>query len=251
MHMKNHSERITPLPLYQIVKNDLRQKIITGALRDGVCLPTEKELCNQYGYSRATIRTAIELLAEEDLVIKIRGNGTFVTFSPPGGSKGSELRIDFCQLSPQNDETSIRMLSYNTIEASDTICKRLGIPRQTLVQQIGRLIMVDDAPQAIQVVYATEEMLPHLFDHLSSNASIERALENYGMAALTSDLTFRSSAATSEEATLLSYVIGGPTFSFEICHRQRLCQTIAFSTMTWRADNLVFHAEVDANEQLR
>ncbi|AEB06572.1 transcriptional regulator, GntR family [Coriobacterium glomerans PW2] len=248
--MENCNERSKPMPLYQIVKNDLRQKIITGALHDGECLPTERELAKQYGYSLSTIRKGIELLVEEDLLIKIRGTGTFVTLSQVFASKRSALLIDMSDLSQLGPTTAIRILSCGTVEASPTICRQLRLPEQSAVQQIERLIMVDDAPRAIEVVYGGEEQLPNLFISLTENVSIARVLRRYGMTNLTTDLTLHSTAATPEEAKQLSYISGGPTFSLDLRYLLQDDHPVAFSTMIWRADSMSFHAKIDAGGQL-
>jgi len=55
--------------------------ILSGALDPGTALPTEPELANQYGVSRAVIRDATRLLLARGLVDVRHGRGVFVTHS--------------------------------------------------------------------------------------------------------------------------------------------------------------------------
>jgi DNA-binding GntR family transcriptional regulator len=44
----------------------------------GASLPSEKELCEELGVSRNTVRRAYELLGDEGLVVRRQGVGAFV-----------------------------------------------------------------------------------------------------------------------------------------------------------------------------
>jgi GntR family transcriptional regulator len=55
-------------PQYQLIANDLRQRIDRRELPPGSQVPTEKELANSYGCSRNTVRQALQALAHEGLI---------------------------------------------------------------------------------------------------------------------------------------------------------------------------------------
>jgi GntR family transcriptional regulator len=67
------------MPKWRLIAEDLRKEIELGELGgDGAALPTELDLQNQYGASRATVRDAIKVLAARGLVYTRSGQGTFV-----------------------------------------------------------------------------------------------------------------------------------------------------------------------------
>ncbi len=66
------------IPLYEQIYEEIREKIEERGYRVGDRLPSEKELSEQYHVSRITSKKAVELLAEEGLVTRIPGKGTFV-----------------------------------------------------------------------------------------------------------------------------------------------------------------------------
>lgn len=56
---------------------EIRQRILSGEIAVGEQLPNELQLAEQYGVSRAVVREAIRMLAQEGLVEVRRGLGTF------------------------------------------------------------------------------------------------------------------------------------------------------------------------------
>lgn len=78
--------------LYMQLLNTIEQ----GQLKPGDKLPTEAELASQ-GYSRNTVRQALELLADEGRIIKRRGSGSIVTpkAANPGTGNVAVIVQDF------------------------------------------------------------------------------------------------------------------------------------------------------------
>jgi DNA-binding GntR family transcriptional regulator len=63
---------------YERVAMYLRSLIRRDRRKPGVRLPSEKELCDELGVSRNTVRRAYELLVAEGLVVRRQGVGAFV-----------------------------------------------------------------------------------------------------------------------------------------------------------------------------
>lgn len=60
------------------VLNELEEEILSGRLPAGSKLPSERQLAEQYGVSRPTIRQALLTLAERHLIDIFPGRGSFV-----------------------------------------------------------------------------------------------------------------------------------------------------------------------------
>ena len=70
LQRENASERLL---------NDVRARILSGELKRGAKIPTEKELAVAYGVSGATVREAVRGLATARLVEVRHGSGAYVT----------------------------------------------------------------------------------------------------------------------------------------------------------------------------
>ena len=63
---------------YLTIAQDLRNFILSHQSITTYKLPTEQEMCEKYGVSRQTIRQALMLLEEENLIIRIQGSGAYI-----------------------------------------------------------------------------------------------------------------------------------------------------------------------------
>lgn len=69
---------------YQLLADRLREELTRNSGRPGYKLPTEQELSRQYHLSRQTVRHALALLAEEGLIQRRQGSGSYATGLLPG-----------------------------------------------------------------------------------------------------------------------------------------------------------------------
>ncbi len=79
---------------YLDLKNYLCRQIYEGIFQDGEKIPSERQLALDYEVSRITVRKALEILEEEDLVVREVGNGTRVTLK----NYGNETSLDMIAL---------------------------------------------------------------------------------------------------------------------------------------------------------
>ncbi|MEO0575432.1 MAG: GntR family transcriptional regulator [Pseudomonadota bacterium] len=70
----------SPVPLYYQIYQQLRRRIIAGAIPSGSVIPGEERLANQYGVSRVTTNNALRQLVLEGLLQRERGVGNIVVY---------------------------------------------------------------------------------------------------------------------------------------------------------------------------
>lgn len=68
---------------YRQLAGVLRKRIRNGELPPGRRMPSEKDLHDEFGLARETVRRALALLRLEGLVEVRQGHGTFVVEVPP------------------------------------------------------------------------------------------------------------------------------------------------------------------------
>lgn len=66
------------MPLYHQLESELVERINSGEFKAGDTLPTEEQICAQYGVSRITVRRALDAMIASGLITRRRGVGTFV-----------------------------------------------------------------------------------------------------------------------------------------------------------------------------
>lgn len=81
--------------------SQIRQLILSGALKPGDRIPASRQLAADLGVARGTVTTAIDMLASEDLLVARKGAGVFVSGTRPGpGNFGAGLSSDFVAVAP-------------------------------------------------------------------------------------------------------------------------------------------------------
>lgn len=85
--------------LYQQVARAIATAINDGRYGPGDKLPSERELADDFGVSRPTIRDAMIALEFQGLVEARQGSGVYVTASaPPGGDDPAEVEVGALEL---------------------------------------------------------------------------------------------------------------------------------------------------------
>lgn len=64
--------------LYKQIGQHIRDRIVSGQLRPADRIPSEQELMDEFKVSKITVKNALTELADEGLVVRIQGKGTFV-----------------------------------------------------------------------------------------------------------------------------------------------------------------------------
>lgn len=77
-----------PIPRYVQLADLMRQRIAKGFWPRGNAIPSIDKLMAEFDVARVTVRQAIQILAQEGLLLPQRGRGTFVTAEP-----GRERRL--------------------------------------------------------------------------------------------------------------------------------------------------------------
>lgn len=95
------------------LEHDLRRDIYRRQLLPGEKLSSELQLARKYHISRSTVRKALDSLADEGLISKVRGSGTFVA------AKKTEMRLH--SFSPTTRNHQILFLSFSTAFSEETL----------------------------------------------------------------------------------------------------------------------------------
>lgn len=143
----------------------LRQRIVSGEWPPGTALPAETRLAAEHGVALGTLRRAFDLMAEQGLIERQHGKGTFVR----GGLSGAPMLRFFRFSTGDGEVPQSRILSRQMVMASAEVARRLGVARGDPVLRLHRLRSIDGHPRLFEEIWLP---LP-LFQPLSSGPPAE------------------------------------------------------------------------------
>lgn len=142
-------DRRSPLPLWAQVLDDLRVRMAAGEFE--VAFPTDRQLIDEYGVSRHTVRDAVRRLQEEGLLERERGRGTFVR-APDIEQPVGVLYSLFRSVEDQGYEQRSTVLELDRRTDAEA-AGHLGLPPSTALVYLRRLRMADATPIAIDELW--------------------------------------------------------------------------------------------------
>jgi len=131
------------LPLYRQLYQLLKEDILNGVYPRGALLPSERLLCRQYQLDRSTVRRALSVLLQENLIERHQGQGTIV-LCDPARREAENLLFLMCKGHPRygGDETfyihSIDMLEYKLQKQNDRLVYASVFPGDDILEIIKR-----------------------------------------------------------------------------------------------------------------
>lgn len=136
-------------PLYLQVKERLEERIREMVYPKGSKLPSEKELCDEFGVSRITIRQALDLLEAMGLTFSVHGKGTFVKANKKIDSTLQKIRSFGETLAVKGYHGYTKIELYSQQAPSDFDSLMMGINSN----QISRLHLIGYSMDEPVVVY--------------------------------------------------------------------------------------------------
>lgn len=192
-------------PRYYAIEQALRDRI--AKLHPGDALPSDAMLCDEFGVSRMTARNAVQRLAQEGLVLRIPGRGTFVAEPPVHRQAGNLLRFSE-EMRRRGKQPSSRVLERRLRPASDAEAGRLGLRPGDAVAEVRRLRLADDEPIAVEDAVLRGDCFPAI-EHVDlANGSLHAALVAAGCVPTAGRASIGAEAATAADAKLLRVKAG-------------------------------------------
>jgi len=140
-------------PLYAQVSDALNEYIKKNNLKPGDALPSETEIIERYGVSRATARIAFQRLATEGLIAKVQGKGTFVAKPKISGFVQGLRTLEDSFAEQSITITTIPLDVSVRLNPTQLWLKELSLPPESKVFRVLRLKKIGDTPLAIENRY--------------------------------------------------------------------------------------------------
>ena len=218
------------------VEHRIRDLISCGQLDDEGRLPTERDLADTFGVSRATVRQVLDRLEHAGLVHRRRGRtgGTFVT--------RPRIDLDFGQIAgvpaylrAQGFRPGVHVVSARMISADSITADALHIARGSLVHDIIRVRLADDVRISLEHGRFPVSLFPDMLDQ-RLDSIYELMAERYGQVAVKAVERLLAVLADEEQARLLGISVGDPLMAIERISYDRTGRPLEYSTDLFRGD---------------
>jgi GntR family transcriptional regulator len=194
-------------PQYRQIEHALRERI--SGLRPGERLPSDADLCAEFGVSRMTARNAMQLLAEEGLIRREPGRGSFVA-QPPTHRRANRLMTFTHEMLRAGRVPSSRVLTRVIRPSSPSEAASLGIPPRQPVVHLRRLREADGEPVALESAILIGACADAVMTADLVHGSLHETLRHAGFELARGTATIAAAAATTDEARLLGTRPDGP-----------------------------------------
>lgn len=151
--------------LYLQVIDRLKQDIEKGIYKEKEKLPSEFDFAKQLGVSRATLREALRILEEENVIIRRHGVGTFVNAKPLFTSGIEQLNSVTDMIMHAGMKPGTIFLSSTTMGPTEEDIRRFTCSNEDEIVVIERVRTANGEPVVYCIDKIPEKFLTETISH--------------------------------------------------------------------------------------
>lgn len=239
-------DKDTPIPLYYQVKKIILDRILSGEIKPGETIPTEKTFCEIYDISRTTVRQAITELVNEGYLYRVKSKGTFVS-QPKIKTDLTDLFAGFnTELFSRDMIPSVKLIKAELRKADKEEASMLQIPEGEDVVYIVRHQYADGEPMTYVKSYIKYPLCKFVLtdEDLSSHSVLDILAKNKQSKVNRMVRTIESASANDFQSKFFGIKKGSPV---QICkhtgYSAEMGTPIIFETLIGRGDKMKFTME--------
>lgn len=211
--------------IQSMVRRKLAARFESSA--DGTRVPPERELAEELGVSRSTLRKVLDDFERDGVLQRRQGSGTYVS-APSRPRVAHQLLLNsFSEEMRRIGMTSTsRVIASSREPAGPKFSKRLRVSPFDLVIHIERLRLGDGEPMALERLALPDALFPGLdIGELGHRSLYEVFVEQYGIEVVGGTQTMEASVTDQVESDLLGVAL--------------YSSAMVVDRITWMADNTV------------
>jgi GntR family transcriptional regulator len=134
---------------YAALAAALKARVVADEWPPGSALPAEQTLAAEHGVALGTLRRALELMAEQGMIERIHGRGTFVR----AGLSGATM-MRFFRFGEGTGEVPVsRIVSRQRVVAPADVTRRLGLSRGDAALRLLRVRSLSGQPCLFEEIW--------------------------------------------------------------------------------------------------
>lgn len=185
--------------------------IIKNKIRPHEKIPSERDLCEMWGFNRTTLRFAIQRLVIEGKLYQKKGSGTYVS-EPKLIRNLQNLSSLSEEVRGHNKTLTSKILDYRVIESNKETTKKLHLTLGSKIFVLTRLRYIDEEPVTIETSFMDYGRFSMLTNHDFSKESLYSVIEEEGVTLTKGEESIGITYATNYEAELLNIEPGKTVF---------------------------------------
>jgi len=228
-------------PLHDQVREAIAAQIRSGVIPPGARLQSERDLADQMGVSRVTVRRALDALADDGLVRAAHGSGRFV--SDTALAEPPNALLSFTELGAERGlRATSKVLRSHVRPATLEEAEVFGVAPGADIFELERLRMLDGVAVALDHTRIPLALAPGLATIDFQTASLYAVLDEAGAGLVRADYTTEAVAADESNARQLGVAPASPlllatTRSYDVSDR-----VVELGETTYRSDRYRFRA---------
>lgn len=235
--------------LYTQIAEYIQERIASGEYPVGSKIPTEYELADQLCVSRPTVRQALDALARQGHLTRIKGSGTFIT-EPKLLHESTSFIAGYREESRKNHRIlRTKVICIQTEKASSQVARALKLKANAHVTRLTRVRHLEHVNANAPVVYTTVYVPYQLFPEMSqldfTDASFYEALNVRGLPVVHASRTLEVAMPSAEIATALKISSFEPAVFITSLGYTQHGQLVEYSESYYPASRSSFQIEIN------
>ncbi len=243
-------EREGPIPIYLQLKDWMRDQIVSGAWSHNHKLQSEADLAVIWEVSRGTVRKAISELADEGLLQRTHGRGTFVASDVLEQDLANRMETFSEDLIRRGIPFTTEVLEQEIVPADAKMAAWFKTPVGTSILSLKRVRLVDGEPLILLHNYVLSSRCAGIETTDFQQIRLFEALEeHFHLEVMRGRRTFQAVPADEQVAALLDMPASAPAMYIEQQSYLKDGAPVEVSNLWLRGDRFKLSADVQRNRQ--
>lgn len=234
---------VEPKNKADVVVQRLRQLVSSREV--GTKIPSERDLSLEWGIARMTARKAIATLADEGLLDRRRGSGTYVAQKPHAKTVG--LSSFTATMRERGRVPESRVLEFERVPSDAATATRLDLSEGEEVLRFKRLRLADGEPIAVETTWMPAHLVATMTPDDLAGSLFETLIEEYKIIPGEASSTVDAATVDSATATALGIAEHEPCLRIQMDYLDSRRRSIMAATCLYRGDRYRLHVVLTPN----